>query len=313
MAIDFRDVSLGSLRNFSAEAPSGAVIGIVGAASGGQEQLLQLAGGVASPEAGEIRCGPRRRYLAVADPLDLSAADVIAIHHTFGSQDALSRAHARLNLDRLRALGATVLLASQEAELIRALCDEVWWLEKGALWRRGDPGETWKAYQESAAEQFRSWGSTQSPSLSPSFRRGDGRAEIVLLETLGGDGLPTTVWRSGEPVSIRVAVRYREAVDDPVVGIMIRTRVGSEVYGTNTELEQVQIGPCAPGLTVQLEFAFRGDLCNNEYTITVASHDRDGVAHDWLDDAIAFTVADSRYTAGVANLRAKVSILTTVG
>jgi len=288
MAIDFRDVSLGPLRNFSAAAPDGAVIGIIGAASGGQEQLLQLAGGVVSPDTGEVRCGPRRRYVGIADPLDLSPADVIALHHTFATQDALSRAHGRTDLDTLRASGATVLIASHEAELIRTVSDEVWWIDNGALRRRGDPAETWRAYQEGVADQFRSWGSTQSPSLAPSFRRGDGRAEIVSLETLGADGQPTTVWRSGESVAIRVAVRYRAAVPDPVVGIMIRTRVGSEVYGTNTELEQVRIGPSAADTTLHLEFAFRCDLCNNEYTITVASHDRDGVAHEWLDDAVAF-------------------------
>jgi len=312
MAIDFRDVSLGPLRNFTAAAPDGAVIGIIGAASGGQEQLLQLAGGAIPPDSGEVRCGPRRRYLGIADPLDLSSADVIALHHTFAGQDALSRAHGRKNLDTLRALGATVLVASHDAELIRTLSDEVWWIDDGALRHRGDPGETWKSYQETVADRFRTWGSTQPQTVSPSFRRGDGRAEIVSLETVGADGQPTTVWRSGEPVAIRIAIRYREAVVDPVVGIMIRTRVGSEVYGTNTELEQVQLGPCAAGTTLQLEFAFRCDLCNNEYTITVASHDRDGVAHEWLDDAVAFVVADSRYTAGVANLRAKVSILTTI-
>ena len=40
----------------------------------------------------------------------------------------------------------------------------------------------------------------------------------------------------------------------------------------------------------------------------LASHDPDGTAHDWLDDAIAFTVTDERPTAGVANLRAKVTV-----
>ena len=313
MAIDFRDASLGPLRNFSAAAPDGAVIGIIGAASGGQQQLLQLAGGVISPDTGEVRSGPRRRYLGIADPLDLSPADIIAIHHTFAGQDALSRAHGRKDLDTLRTSGTTVFLASHEAELIRTLSDEVWWIDNGVLRHRGDPGETWKAYQEAVADQFRSWGSKQTPLLAPSFRRGDGRAEIVSLETLGADGQPTTVWRSGESVAIRVAVRYREAVADPVVGIMIRTRVGSEVYGTNTELEQLQLGPCAADTTLHLEFALRCDLCNNQYTITVASHERDGVAHEWLDDAVAFVVADSRYTAGVANLRARVSILAPAG
>ena len=33
------------------------------------------------------------------------------------------------------------------------------------------------------------------------------------------------------------------------------------------------------------------------------------VWHDWLEDAVAFAVTDSRYTAGVANLRAQVSYL----
>jgi len=39
----------------------------------------------------------------------------------------------------------------------------------------------------------------------------------------------------------------------------------------------------------------------------VASHDPDGVWHEWLEDAVAFLVTDGRYTAGVANLRARVS------
>ena len=45
-----------------------------------------------------------------------------------------------------------------------------------------------------------------------------------------------------------------------------------------------------------------------DYTLTAASHDADGVWHDWMEDALAFSVVDSRYTAGVANLRARVSL-----
>lgn len=56
-----------------------------------------------------------------------------------------------------------------------------------------------------------------------------------------------------------------------------------------------------------MSFQFRCDLCPQEYTLTVASHDPDGVWHEWLEDAVAFLVTDSRYTAGVANLRAQVS------
>jgi lipopolysaccharide transport system ATP-binding protein len=130
----------------------------------------------------------------------------------------------------------------------------------------------------------------------------------VKLELLGEAGQPTAVLRSGELTVARVTVRFREAVADPVVGLLIRSRAGMNVYGTNTELEGLKLGPRAAGDVLHLSFAFRCELCAMEYTLTVASHDPDGVGHDWLDDAIAFAVADTRYTAGVANLRATVRI-----
>jgi lipopolysaccharide transport system ATP-binding protein len=108
---------------------------------------------------------------------------------------------------------------------------------------------------------------------------------------------------------IKVQVRFRDAVADPVIGIMIRTRIGLNVYGTNTELEKLKLGPCPAGATLELAFAFWCELCPQEYTLTVASHDPDGVWHDWLEDAVAFSVSDTRYTAGVSNLRAQVSLL----
>ena len=56
-------------------------------------------------------------------------------------------------------------------------------------------------------------------------------------------------------------MRFHEAVADPVIGIMIRTRIGLNVYGTNTELERLKLGPRAAGDTIAVTFAFRCELC----------------------------------------------------
>ena len=84
------------------------------------------------------------------------------------------------------------------------------------------------------------------------------------------------------------------------------TRIGFEVFGTNTELEKLKLGPCLKGVTLRVTFTLPCNLCAQEYSVTAASHDPDGVWHDWMEDAVAFSVADNRYTAGVANLRAEV-------
>ncbi|HLW77060.1 MAG TPA: Wzt carbohydrate-binding domain-containing protein, partial [Bryobacteraceae bacterium] len=131
---------------------------------------------------------------------------------------------------------------------------------------------------------------------------------VISIETVGANNNPTIVWRSGEHVTVRATVRFHENVPDPVLGMLIRTQIGFEVYGTNTEIERVKIGECQAGETITVGFQFLCDLCPHAYTITIASHDPDGTAHDWLDDAVAFTVTDDRPTAGVANLRAKVTV-----
>src|SRR5205823_175848 len=158
-------------------------------------------------------------------------------------------------------------------------------------------------YGEHVALKLRESGEGTSAALTADRRNGDGRAEILQIETLGSNSQPTTVWRSGEAVQVRVSVRFKQEVAKPVLGLMIRSRIGLDVYGTNTELEKVKLGPRAVGETIRVTFRFNCDLCPQDYTITVASHDPDGARHDWLDDAVLISVTDSRYTAGVANLR----------
>lgn len=278
---------------FDATAPDGAVIGIVGEDGSGKSRLL--------------RSAKAARYLGPNDALDLSPAPAILIEHTFARHDALARNRAALALEALRRAGTTVVIVSHEEDLLLRVADEVWWMDRGKIAGRGDPSEVLDAYRRHVAAKFRAAAEGATAPISPRMRRGDGRAEVLSVETIGENGCPTMVWRSGELASVRVRVRFAAPVADPVVGIMIRTRIGLNVYGTNTELENLKLGPRAAGDTLEVTFAFRCELCPEEYTLTVASHDPDGVWHDWLEDAVAFAVSDTRYTAGVANLRAHVS------
>jgi energy-coupling factor transporter ATP-binding protein EcfA2 len=298
------------LNGFTASAPSGAIIGVIGEKGSGAAELLKVAGGALQPTSGEVTAGPERRFVGPTDTLNLAPAAVIALDQSLAMQDAVVRARALSGLDRLRRAESTILLGTNEYPLLEMLCDEVWWIDAGRLSSKGDPRETLDRYRRHVAERVRSWGETIPVRLAPSYRRGDGRAEILSIETLGADQKSTIAWKSGEMVAVRATVRFHEAVEEPVLGLMIRTQIGFEVYGTNTELERVKIGPRKAGETITVEFSFLCDLCPHAYTLTMASHDPDGTSHDWLDDAVAVTVVDDRYTAGVANLRARIAVAT---
>lgn len=216
--------------------------------------------------------------------------------------DLASRLRVQAEIEARRRAGGSVVVRSADPHTLRTVADEIWWMSNGSVKQQGDPDEVLRAYQREVLQSLK-----QTPDLSCAMRRGDGRAQLVAIEMLDAHDQPVRAWQSGETARIRVSVRFEAPVADPVVGIMIRTRIGMEVYGTNTELEGLKLGPCEAGETRVVTFEFICSLCPQFYTITAASHDPDGVWHDWMEDAVSFSVADSRYTAGVANLRARVT------
>jgi lipopolysaccharide transport system ATP-binding protein len=272
---------------FGLTAPDSSIIGVI-------EE-----GHAALHAPGIPRIGP---YDAIPD----QPSNVI-LDHALSQLDAITKARTVSRLLQLRRAGATFVLLTHDEPLLESCADEIWWFRAGKLIGRGDPLEVLSEYRRHAAQAVRETGGNQTAPCAPVLRDGDGRAVLCGIELLAADGTPTIVWRSGEAAAIRVTVKFGAPVVDPVIGILIRTRIGLNVYGTNTELENIHFGPMRAGDTVRVAYRFRCELCPGDYTVTAASHDPDGTWHDWLEDAVAFAVSDDRYTAGVANLRAQVA------
>src|SRR5712691_3564133 len=169
MSIEFRNVYAAPLTGFTATAPAGAIIGVIGEKNSGVGELLKLAAGLLQPEQGVVAAAPERRFVALGEPLNLAPAAVIALDQALATQDAVVRARTLTGLDRMRRGGATVLLASHEDGLLELLCDEVWWLDGGRIAAKGDAKETLAKYRRHVAERVRAWGETLPARLAPSF------------------------------------------------------------------------------------------------------------------------------------------------
>jgi hypothetical protein len=139
------------------------------------------------------------------------------------------------------------------------------------------------------------------------FRHGDGASRVLLADLIDANGAPTRNLQPGEAVTIRVRARAEKDLDHPVVGVLIRNRLGIDVFGTNTRIERVDFGRLAAGETFEVDFTFDCLLTRQDYTLTVATQYKEGYSQDWLDDVISFSVVDARDVAGFANFKTKVN------
>lgn len=232
--------------------------------------------------------------------------EVLIVDEALAVGDAVFANRCVRKFKELRERKITVLFVSHDLGLVKQLADRAVLLVGGRIEAQGEPKDAINRYiglvleREAAAEP--------REEARGSFRHGDGSSEIRSVELLNRAGAPARTLFSGEPVTVRVRARFHRAVAEPMVGILIRDRIGADVYGTNTRIEHADLGDCAAGEIAEVDFQFEAWLGPREYTLTVAVQNGDGTSHDWVDDAIAFEVIDPRPLAGVANLRARVSV-----
>jgi hypothetical protein len=126
------------------------------------------------------------------------------------------------------------------------------------------------------------------------------------VKLLDARGEPIEAPQGGDVLTVRVQAHFDKDVDDPVVGILVRNRLGVDVYGTNSRIEEKSLGSFHAGDTLEIDFRFDCLLTRQEYTLTVATQHSNGASMDWLDDVRGFTVVEPKDLAGVVNLRSAI-------
>jgi len=285
---------------------------IMGLSRGEVERALPSIAAFA--EIGEFLDQPVKEYssgmyvrLAFATAIHVEP-DILIVDEALAVGDAVFANRCVRKFQELRQRKVTVLFVSHDLGLVKQLSDRAILLVNGRIHAQGEPRDVVNRYVGLVLERQRADQDigARPPGLTSGFRHGDGASQIGEVQILNAKGEPARSIASGEVVRVRVRCRFEQATSDPIVGILIRSRTGMDVYGTNTGVEQIALGSFDRGDELQLEFRFECWLAAQEYTLTVATQNADGTSHDWLDDVLAFEVVDSRAIAGVTNLRATV-------
>ncbi|MFL6229121.1 MAG: ABC transporter ATP-binding protein [Pyrinomonadaceae bacterium] len=262
-------------------------------------------------------------YVRLAFATAISASpQILIIDEALAVGDAVFQHRCMRRIREMQQAGTTILFVSHDPNAIRALCSQAILLHAGRTEAIGKPTDVLNRYQklimarqDAYDEGQRSAAAADEPGdvsaadetvapLTYTFRHGDGSAEVVGVELLNAAQKPVEIVETGEPVLVRLRVRFHADAESPVCGFLLRNRHGIQIYGTNTELQQANFGPVRRGETVEVTFAFNCWLAPDAYAATIAVHDSSGISFDWLDGALFIHVMSGVAMEGVVNLNA---------
>jgi ABC-type polysaccharide/polyol phosphate transport system ATPase subunit len=237
--------------------------------------------------------------------------EILIVDEALAVGDAIFASRCIQKFEELRQKQVTVLLVSHDLGLVKRLADRAAFMLEGKIVMEGTPKDAVNQYVGFVLDHERQNrelddGPSGGLASKSSFRHGDGASQIVDVRLLNSASEPCHAFRPGESIVIRVQAIFRQTVSDPVVGILIRNRIGMDVFGTNTRLERVALGSVQAGETLEIEFELDCLLSRQEYTLTVATQYWNGLSQDWLDDVVDFRVVDTKDVAGVLNLNTRV-------
>ena len=234
--------------------------------------------------------------------------EILVVDEALAVGDAMFASRCVQKLEEMKQRGVTVLFVSHDLGLVKRLANRAMLLVNGRVEAEGSPNDVVNRYVGLVVERRKRPPEGDGEArLASSFRHGDGASEILKVELLNGAGERVTAVATGEPVTVRMTARFRQDVADPIVGVLIRNRLGIDVFGTNTRVEQKELGRFCAGEQIEVDFRFECLLAQQEYTITAATQHWDGSSQDWLDDVLTFQVVDAKGAAGVASLPTELS------
>lgn len=238
-------------------------------------------------------------------------ADVLIIDEALAVGDAFFVQKCMRFLREFKERG-TLLFVSHDMHSVLGLCSCALLLESGKVLCAGSPKEVSERYlaelhQDKEAE-YRNIllldlkSETKDDTAAAGFVSSDekinlndfgtGEAKVMAVELLDPSGKALSVVSGGEVALLKIYCHSGVGMQQPLVGFIVRDRVGQLIFGDNTGFLGDSVTPVDGGDSLTVCFEFRMPvLQSGRYVISAAIGEGtqvDHIHHHWKNDALFF-------------------------
>ena len=246
---------------------------------------------------------------ASVDPDVLVVDEVLAVGDAYFQQKCIRR------IRDFRDRGVTILFVSHDPTAVKTLCDRALLLHDGTIADDDRPAGVLERYNALIARKKADsdYFALERDATGRPRRSGTFDALVSEVELLDDRDRPARAFLAGATATLRVRVLFCQPVPQPTVGVVIRDRLGNDVWGTNTYHQHVDTGAGTAGQSLDVRFRIPLLLGPGEYSVSAAVHSL-GVhlfdPYDWVDRALLFQMLapDDRAAIGVVHLHPEVTV-----
>jgi ABC-2 type transport system ATP-binding protein len=211
-------------------------------------------------------------------------ADILLVDEVLAVGDADFQRKCFDYFKELKKNKKTIIFVSHNMDSIKEYCDAAILIEDSKLIASGRADKVATKYSRMFIDEAFS-----KDNVEESDRWGDGKATIVSVKAS-----PLKITDKNENFQINVSVKANEQIENLLVGFDIKNRSGVAVVGTNTKIQNQEIGILNKGEVRNISFEIPNIFADGHYTMSVAAVAENGTPCDWWDEAVTFDVYEDQ-------------------
>lgn len=263
--------------------------------------------------------------LAFASAINIDP-EILIVDEALSVGDVFFQAKCYNKFEEFKKMGKTILLVTHSMSTVMRYCDRVILLDKGRKLSEGSPAEMTDLYKkvlvgsdgsyEEKNETTEQGGGSGlwKESLSLNDVRnsyGNGMAEIIDFGIFDSKKRLTNTVEKGDYFTIKMKVRFKDEVKEPIFAFTVVNLQGLEITGTNTMYEKAYVDPQKQGDVVTVSFRQKMDIQGGDYLLSLGCTgyaDGEFTVYHRLYEVCGLNVVSEKNTTGFYDMNSKVEI-----
>jgi teichoic acid transport system ATP-binding protein len=257
-----------------------------------------------------------RLAFAVAINID---PEILIVDEALSVGDVFFQSKCYKKFEEFKEAGKTIIFVSHDLSSIQKYCDRAILLDKGSKIGEGKPSEIIDMYKramvgmlEDEAEEEKGQDTAQPIPLNPDVQEyGDRLIEITGFSIIDNTGKATTTLIKGDAFTIQVKITSHIETSDPIVAFTIKDPKGTDITGTNTMFEGINVGNMSVGDERTISFKQNLDIQGGQYILSLGCtryENDDFKVYHRLYDVCSIAVVSSKNTVGYYDMNSVVTV-----